>query len=301
MAAASGCQIARLLADLYWRAMTSRSTVLVDGLAFAESPRWHARRLWFSDMYAGRVCAVDETGRVESIVSVETRPSGLGWLPDGRLLVVSMTDRRVLCLDGHSLTLHADLARIATSHCNDMVVDQAGRAYVGNFGFGLHDGETPCFTRLALVEPDGHARIAADRMSFPNGTVLTPDGKTLVVAETFADRLTAFGVEPDGSLSGRRTFAQIDGLAPDGICLDANGGIWVGSPTGKAVLRILDGGEITDRIELGRPAFACMLGGADRRTLYICTASSSYPEKCRQRRDGRIEWLRVNIPGAGLP
>jgi sugar lactone lactonase YvrE len=288
-------------AVLYLPTMTCRSTVLIDRLAFPEAPRWHAGRLWLSDMVSGRVLAVDETARVESIVEVAAQPSGLGWLPDGRLLVVSMTDRRLLCLDGKTLRLHADLVQIASFHCNDMIVDAAGRAYVGNFGFDLHRGERPRIARLALVEPDGRVRVAADELWFPNGMVLTPDGRTLVVAETLADRLTAFQVEADGSLAARRVFAQLDGLAPDGICLDHEGGIWVASPTGKAVLRVLEGGAITDRIGLDRPAFACMLGGNDRRTLYVCTASTSFPDKCLRRRDGRIEWIRVPIPGAGLP
>lgn len=281
--------------------MTEPPQVLVDNLAFAEGPRWHDDRLWFSDMHSLGVFAVTANGRVDSVVRVPGQPSGLGWLPDGRLLVVSMTDRRVLRLDGSSLRLHADLARIASWHCNDMVVDVSGRAYVGNFGFDLYGGETPETTRLAVVEPDGLAAIAADGLSFPNGMAITPDGKTLVVAETFAHRLTAFDRAADGSLPARRVFANLPGLAPDGICLDAEGAVWAASPTGKAVVRVLAGGEVTDRIDLGRPAFACMLGGSDRRTLYVCTASTSYPAKCRQRRDGRIEWLRVRVPGAGLP
>lgn len=276
-------------------------SVLLDDLAFAEGPRWHDGRLWLSDMHSNRVLAVDENGSADVIAIVEQQPSGLGWLPDGRLLVVSMTDRRVLRFDGGTPVEHADLSKLASFHCNDMVVDSVGRAYVGNFGFDLHSGEAPRSTRLALVEPDGQTRVAAESLSFPNGSVITPDGKTLIVAETFAGVLTAFDVESDGSLSGRRVFASLDQAAPDGICLDAEGCVWVASPTGRAVLRVRDGGEVTDRIDVGRPAFACMLGGADRRTLYICTASTSFPVKCRERRDSRIEFIRVRTPGAGLP
>lgn len=281
--------------------MSDKPTILVDDLSFPEGPRWHAGRLWFSDMHGQRVFSVDEHGSTDTVAFVEAQPSGLGWLPDGRMLVVSMTDRRVLRLDGDALVLHADLAGIATWHCNDMLVDSSGRAFVGNFGFDLYGGEQPGPTRLAVVEPDGSARVAADELRFPNGMVITPDGSTLIVAETFADRLTAFTIGNDGSLSDRRAFASIPGSAPDGICLDAEGCVWAASPTGKEVLRVREGGEIAERIPLGRPAFACMLGGTDRRTLYICTASTSYPEKCRQRRDGRIEWVRVATPGVGLP
>jgi len=275
--------------------------VLLADLTFAESPRWHEGRLWLSDMYSGRVLAADENGRADVVARVEDQPSGLGWLPDGRLLVVSMTDRRVLRLDEGALVAHADLSAMVSSRCNDMVVDSVGRAYVGNFGFDLHGGEAPCTTRLAIVEPDGRARVGAESLSFPNGSAITPDGKTLIVAETFAGRLTAFDVEPDGSLSKRRVFADLEGAAPDGICLDAEGCVWAASPTVRAVLRVREGGEVTHRVDVGRPAFACMLGGADRQTLYICTASTSFPDKCRARRDGRVESVRVRTPGTGFP
>jgi sugar lactone lactonase YvrE len=182
-----------------------------------------------------------------------------------------------------------------------MVVDTRGRAYVGNFGFDLHGGADSALACLAVIEPDGRARVAAKDLSFPNGMVVSPDGGTLIVAETLASRLTAFDVSPDGSLSGRREFASLGAAMPDGICLDAEGCVWVASPTTREVLRVADGGKVTDRVDLGRPVFACMLGGADRRTLFACTASTSYPEKCRRRRDGRIEALRAAVSGAGLP
>jgi sugar lactone lactonase YvrE len=275
--------------------------VLLDDLTFPEGPRWYEGRLWFSDMYSSRVLAVDEGGSAEVVAMVEHQPSGLGWLPDGRLLVVSMTDRRVLRLDAGTLVEHADLSALVSSHCNDMVVDAVGRAYVGNFGFDLHGGEAPCTTRLVIAEPDGQARVVADALSFPNGSAITPDDRTLIVAETFADRLTAFDIAPDGSLSQRRVFANLEGVAPDGICLDAEECVWVASPTVRAVLRVREGGEVTHRVDVGRPAFACMLGGVGRQTLYICTASTSFPDKCRRRRDGRVESVRVRIPGTGLP
>ena len=279
----------------------TRPNVLLDGLRFPEGPRWHEDRFWFSDMHAGRVIALSMDGTVETIVEVEGEPSGLGWLPDGRLLVVSMQDRRLLRLDLDGLTEVADLSSLASFHCNDMVVDAQGRAYVGNFGFDLHKEETPIGANLILVHPDGRAQIAAKDLRFPNGTVITPDGKILIVGESFGGCLTAFDVAEDGSLHNRRLWAQLEGAVPDGICLDEEGAIWVASPVGTGgVLRVREGGEVTDRIEVEHEAFACMLGGPDRRTLFICTAPDSDPAKTGDRR-GRIEMVEVDVPGAGLP
>ncbi len=292
-------------------------TVLLDGLTFPEGPRWRDGRLFFSDMHDGKVLAVDLEGRVETIATVVGEPSGLGWLPDGRLLVVSMQDRRLLRLDPDGLHEVADLSKLATFHCNDMVVDAKGRAYVGNFGFDLHAGppvaidgdavaeitEKATFHKAEIVrvDPDGSARVVADDLSFPNGTVITPDGRTLVVGESFAARLTAFDVAADGSLSNRRVWAKLEKAVPDGICLDAEGAIWVASPVSAEVLRVHEGGHVSQRIQVATQAFACMLGGADRRTLFICTALDSQPDACRAKRGGRIEMVRVDAPGAGLP
>jgi sugar lactone lactonase YvrE len=277
-------------------------TVLLDDLAFPEGPRWRDGRLFFSDMHDGKVLAVDLEGCVETIATVVGEPSGLGWLPDGRLLVVSMQDRRLLRLDPDGLHEVADLSKLATFHCNDMVVDAKGRAYVGNFGFDLHV-EKPDFRKAEIVrvDPDGSARVVADDLAFPNGTVITPDGRTLVVGESFAARLTAFDVAADGSLSSRRVWAKLEKAVPDGICLDAESAIWVASPVSAEVLRVHEGGRVSQRIPVATQAFACMLGGADRRTLFICTALDSHPEQCRAKRSGRIEMVRVDVPGAGLP
>jgi len=276
------------------------TTVLLDGLAFAESPRWHDGKLWFSDMHAHRVMTVDLDGKAETIVEVPGQPSGLGWLPDGRLLVVSMTDRRLLRLDAAGLVEVADLHELASYHCNDMVVDQQGRVYVGNFGF---DFMTQPFApaELILVTPDGNARVVADNMAFPNGTVITPDGHTLIVGETYSARLTAFQIEPDGSLTRRRLWAQLKQAVPDGICLDADGAIWVASPMSAEVLRVREGGEVTHRIKVSTQAYACMLGGPERRTLFVLTAETSEPDKARARPSGRVEVVEVDVPGAGLP
>jgi sugar lactone lactonase YvrE len=280
--------------------MILETTVLIDGLAFPEGPRWHDGKLWFSDMHSHRVMTVDLEGNTETIVEVPGQPSGLGWLPDGRLLVVSMTDRRLLRLDPGGLTEVADLSGLATHHCNDMVVDRQGRAYVGNFGFDFLEQEfAPA--EIVLVTPDGRARIVADQMAFPNGSVITPDDRTLIVGETFGNRLTAFDIEPDGSLTGRRVWAQIDPALPDGICLDAENAVWVATPLSGEVIRVREGGEITDRVKVSTQAFACMLGGADRRTLFVLTAESMNPDEARSMSSGRIETARVNVPGAGLP
>ena len=277
-------------------------TPLLDGLTFTEGPRWHDGRLWFSDFYTQRVLATTPDGKVETIVEVPSRPSGLGWLPDGTLLVVSMLDRRLLRVEDGATRPHADLSAIATAPCNDMVVDGRGRAYVGNFGFDRHRGEPPRAAALARVDPDGTVTRAAENLEFPNGTVITPDGRTLVVAETMGQRLTAFDVAADGALGRRRTWAALDGVFPDGICLDADGAIWVSDARGPHLLRVREGGAIERRISTGpgRHAFACMLGGADRRTLYVCTCTGSGPAMA-DKRDGRIETVHVDVPGAGLP
>ncbi len=274
---------------------------LVDGLTFAEGPRWHEGKLWFSDFYSHRVLTLDGEGRIETIVEVPGRPSGLGWMPEGKLLVVSMLDRRLLRLDTGGLETVADLGHLASGPCNDMVVDGAGRAYVGNFGFDRHQGEAERTTCLVRVDPDGSSRAVADGLLFPNGTAITPDGTTLIVAETFANRLTAFHIEADGGLTGRRTFAQFDDVFPDGICLDAEGAVWIADPRGKRLVRVFDGGRIARTISTGeRGSYACMLGGDDRRTLYVCTNVDSGPAAAATQY-GQIDAVRVTVPGAGLP
>ncbi|MBW2280854.1 MAG: SMP-30/gluconolactonase/LRE family protein [Deltaproteobacteria bacterium] len=275
---------------------------LLDDLCFPEGPRWHEGRLWFSDMHDHKVRAVDAGGRAETIVDLgERRPSGLGWTPDGRLLVVSMVDRRLLRLDPDGLVEVADLTGLAPFHCNDMVVDSQGRAYVGNFGFDLDARETPRSTALVRVDPDGSTRVAADDLSFPNGAVITPDGSTLIVGETFGARLTAFDVATDGGLSNRRVWAQLEGAVPDGIALDAEGQIWVASPVSAEVLRVREGGQVTERVRVETQAFACMLGGEAGTTLFICTAANSDPEETAATRSGRIETVEVDAPHSGLP
>jgi sugar lactone lactonase YvrE len=215
--------------------------------------------------------------------------------------VVSMTDRKLMRLDRDGLKTVADMTKLAPFDCNDMVVDAHGRAYVGNFGFDLHKNEKPRGTTLVMVEPNGPARIVAEDMLFPNGTVITPDGKTMIVGESFGRRLTAFDISADGSLTNRRVWAELGNSVPDGICLDAENAVWVACATGSEVIRVKQGGEVTERIKVETDAFACMLGGPDGRTLFIATAPNSDPEKCRATRGGRIETTHVEVPHAGLP
>ncbi|MCC7413938.1 MAG: SMP-30/gluconolactonase/LRE family protein [Gammaproteobacteria bacterium] len=281
--------------------MNESPRLLVDGLVFPEGPRWRDGRLWFSDMLAGKVMTVDLDGNTETVVEVPGWPSGLGWLPDGRLLVVSMNDRQLLRLDPQGPVQAADLAPLTTFICNDMVVDTAGRAYVGEVGFDVHGGAPFQPAKLVLVTPQGLARVVDADMAVPNGSVITPDGRTLIVAESFADRLTAFDIGADGSLSGKRLWATAEGLGPDGICLDAGGAIWVASPMKGEIVQIREGGEVLRRIATG-PAtmpLAVMLGGPDRRTLFICRGP--HPNEAVQARLGRIEVMPVEVPGAGLP
>jgi sugar lactone lactonase YvrE len=280
--------------------------VVLEGLAFGEGPRWRDGRLWFSDMHAHVVQTFDpNSGVTETIAKVPGAPSGLGWDPDGALLIVSMDDRHLLRLTNDtSVEEVADLSGYTAHPINDMVVSESGTAYIGSFGFDLHAGETPGNTVLLAVDRDGSHRIAADDMAFPNGMVITPDGSTLVVGESFGGRLTAFTIGVDGSLSDRRVWADLGGGGrfPDGICLDAENCVWVASPGTRECLRVREGGEIVASVSTGdRLAIACMLGDDDRRSLYILTSKGLDPEKARELRTGRLERVRVDVPGAGLP
>lgn len=291
---------------------------VATGFTFLEGPRWHDGRLWCSDFYTHRVMSIDADGRATTECEVPRQPSGLGWLPDGRLLVVSMKDQRVLRreTDG-SLVTHADLSGIATSLCNDMVVDARGRAWVGNFGFDLMNDGPIATTALACVQPDGTASLAAEGLYFPNGSMITPDGRTLIVCETFGNRISAFDIGADGGLGPRRDWAVFDDLPPlgvapstlgrrtvaaDGAVLDAEDCVWSADAAGRRVIRVAEGGEILASIPtdpLG--VFACMLGGDDRRTLYLCVAPDSVPRKREAAREAQLWATTVDVPGAGWP
>jgi len=276
--------------------------LVADQLAFPEAPRWHDGKLWFADMLDGAVLCARDGGDVERVAEVPGQPSGLGWLPDGRLLVVSMRDRRLLYAGPEGLGEVADLSALAPCHCNDMVVDGVGRAYVGNFGFDLPGRTAPAPTGLVLVAPGEPPRIVADGLLFPNGCVVTPDGATLIVAETFGARLTAFSIAADGSLYGRQTWAALPGRAPDGICLDAEGAVWVASPPTREVVRVVRGGAVTHRVATAAQAIACTLGGTERRELFVVSGHVSFDAaKARSRRSGRIESLSAPFAGAGWP
>ncbi|MCH2187737.1 SMP-30/gluconolactonase/LRE family protein [Myxococcota bacterium] len=241
---------------------TIHTTTLLGDLAFGEGPRWREGLLWFSDMHSQKVLTVDLAGRRSEVCSVENDPSGLGWLPDGRLLVVSMRNRQLLRQepDGQ-LAVHADLSAWASFHCNDMVVNRQGQAYVGHFGWDLHGGGTPCLAQLLRVDPDGTIQLAADGLDFPNGSVITPDGRTLIVAETMGRRLTAFDIESDGRLTHRRVWAEFEALLPDGIALDADGGSGSPPQSAMAVFELSRGGKsrIAWRSSV-RPMRACSEG-----------------------------------------
>ncbi|HEX2808457.1 MAG TPA: SMP-30/gluconolactonase/LRE family protein [Kineosporiaceae bacterium] len=275
-------------------------------LSFGEAPRWREGRLWFSDFYRRAVYAVGLDG--SKVVDVPDQPSGLGWLPDGRLLVVSMKDRRVLRLEpGGGLVEHTDLSGLATFHANDMLVDASGAAWVGNFGYDLYadlrarelavmlGDESAGQAVLARVGSDGVVSRAADDLRFPNGMALLDGGRTLVVAETLRLQLTAFDVADDGTLGGRRVYAGLGQLfvAPDGICADPGGGVWVANALGPRVLRVADGGRVTDTVTTTQPAFACALGGDDRRTLFVMTAPSSEPWDVEGKTLAKIETANV--------
>jgi sugar lactone lactonase YvrE len=276
--------------------------VLAEGFRFLEGPRWRGDRLWMSDMFGEKVhtIALDET--VETVAEVPGRPSGLGFLPDGTPLIVSMTDRRLLRLENGGLTSHAELGPLVTGDLNEMLVDARGRAYVGNFGFDLFGGADVRNANLVMVDQAGEARVVAEEFEFPNGTVILPGGEVLVVAETWGHRLTAFDIAPDGGLSGRRVFADLGEYGPDGICLDQEGGIWISAFNHCEFLRILEGGTITHRIAAGeRHAVACQLGGEDGRTLFCLTMEGAFKDVFAGTSNARVEVATVEVPGAGSP
>lgn len=285
------------------------------GLYFGEAPRWHDGRLWFSDFYANKVYSLEPDGSLKAELELDDRPSGLGWMPDGSLLVVKMEAREVWRrFPDDRFELHADLREHSTHLCNDMVVDAQGRAYVGNFGFDLDAAirergvqaviaDHPT-TPLALIHPDGSVVSAAgdERFSFPNGMVITPDGKTLITAETMGGRLTSFHIGKDGTLVDRQQWAMVFPRVPDGICLDSEGAIWIANPTAPECVRIAQGGEVLDVVETGElNAFACMLGGDEGRDLFVCAAPTSNAQIAAQEPKGQIMRARVEVARAGRP
>jgi sugar lactone lactonase YvrE len=296
--------------------MSHEISVVLTGMAYLECPRWHDDRIWVADFYQHQVVSATADGqdlRVEA--EVPQQPSGQGWLPDGRLLVVSMRDRTLLRRepDGE-LVVHADLADHVTGHPNDMVVDAQGRAYVGNFGFDLLAGEDIAPGALLRVDPDGTITQVAQDLWFANGSVITDDG-VLLVDETFGNRVSAFDIEPDGSLANRRTWAAFGELppraltdalpaiavAPDGCALDAEGALWIADGLNGRAIRVREGGEIVDEVTPGTGVFACGLGGPDGRTLFLC-AAPDFDERARAAaREAQLLSTRVEVPHAGRP
>jgi sugar lactone lactonase YvrE len=287
--------------------MSREISTIVTGMSYLEGPRWHDQRIWFSDFYTGRVYSAAEDGSdLRTEAEVPQQPSGLGWLPDGRLL------RREA--DG-TLACHADLSGYLGGHLNDMVVDSRGRVYAGEFGFDLMGGADLKPAGLLRVDPDGTVTKVAEDMWFPNGSVITEDG-TLLVDETFGNRVSAFDITADGALANRRTWAKFGELpsdtelgkllgqvvvAPDGCCLDADGAMWIADGLAGRVIRVRQGGEIVDEIQTGTGVFACMLGGSDGRTLFICAAPDFQEEARKNAREASLMTARVDTPRAGLP
>jgi sugar lactone lactonase YvrE len=296
---------------------TRELTTVVDGMTFTECPRWRDGRLFFADFYTYRVMSVVPGRDPEEVASVPQQPSGLGWLPDGRMLVVSMRDRKVLRQEqSGELVEHADLSQVATGHVNDMVVAPSGIAYAGNFGFDLMAGEPFKATALARIDPDGSVSAASEPLMFPNGSAITPDGSTLIISESFGNRMSAFDIGADGSLGPRRDWAALGppptttdaaealggvAFAPDGMCLDADGAVWVADAVGNRVIRLAEGGEILDEIPAGEGCYACMLGGDDGTTLFMCVAPDFHEDARKAAREARIVSATVDVPHAGTP
>ncbi len=275
---------------------------LLTGLAFGESPRWHEDRLWFSNWGAQEVVAVDLEGKSEVIVRVPSFPFSIDWLPDGRLLLTSGRSGLLLRRepDGELLT-HADLTSLSGGW-NEIVVDGRGNAYLNGGGFDLLAGEAFAPGIVALVTSDGSARQVADGIAFPNGMAVTPDNKTLIVAESYAKRLTAFDIEASGSLSNRRGWADLGDGVPDGICIDAEGAVWYGDVPNKRCVRVREGGEVLQTIDLDRGCFACMLGGVDNRTLFMMAAEWGGPAAMAEApRTGQVLTAQAPTPHAGWP
>ena len=275
---------------------------LLTGLAFGESPRWYNGRLWFSDFGAQEVVAVDLSGKKEVIAHVPGAPMGLGFLPDGRLLIVSMRDGLLLRREHNGkLVVHADLSKLSPYPWSDLVVDGQGNAYIGNLGFNFPEGEfAPGI--LALVTPDGSVQQVADGCTFANGMVVTPDNSTLILAETYGHRLTAFDIDATGHLANRRVWADLSDGSPDGICLDAENAVWYADVPARQCIRVRQGGERVQTIDLDRGCFACMLGGVERRTLFLMAAE--YPPTSwgpEAKRSGQVLTTRASAPGVGWP
>src|SRR3954454_22730649 len=272
------------------------------GLVLGESPRWHDGRLWVSDWGAGEILAMDLDGRSEVVARIEGLPFCFDWLPDGRMLIVSGREGRLLRLEADgSLVAHADLTELAPPPWNDIVVDGRGNAYVGNTGFDFPGGEFAPGS-VALIAPDGSMRPVADDVAFPNGVAVTPDNATLILAESYGKRLTAWDIAADGGLSGRRVWADLGDGVPDGICIDREGAVWYGDVPNKRCVRVREGGEVLATVELDRGCFACMLGGPDGTTLFVVAPEWRGPSDIASKAGtGLVVAVDAPAPHAGRP
>lgn len=276
-------------------------TVVHTGVDFGEGPRWHDERLWFSDFYRQGIFSIGVDGERREL-AVDDQPSGLGWMPDGTLLYVSMTAKRVMAVaPGGESVVHADLSQIATHFCNDMVVSVDGHAYVGNFGFDLENQAPFEAAYLAHIAPDGEVRRVEHPLAFPNGSVIAPDGSTLIVGETFGGQYTAFDLDDDGHPVNPRIWAAVPGASPDGCALDADGAIWMSDFVGQRFARVHEGGEVSAEIPVDGAAVACMLGGPDGRTLYGFVSPGSHPDEVAGKGLTKIVTVEVDTPRAGCP
>lgn len=283
--------------------------VVRRGLSFGESPRWRGGALWYSDFFDNDVHVLGDDGDVV-VLTIDDEPSGIGWLPDGRLVVVAMSTHRILAVsDDAAVRVHADLAAFGGVRTNDMVVDASGLAYTGRWGFDIHgalatygqDGMASAplpSTVLVCSGLDGKSRVVADGLFFPNGMALTADGRTLLVAESVKGRITAFSRTPDGDLADRRTWADLrdDAVAPDGVALDAEGALWVANAAAPECVRVGPDGRVLERVRFRQPCFGCALGGPTGDVLFATTAPSSNPLLATKLRAGLIEAVRVQVP-----
>ena len=291
--------------------------VIGSGLSYLEGPRWHDGRIWVSDFYTHRILSFAADGAMTVEAEIDDQPSGMDWLPDGSLVVAAMRSRTVrrIAADG-SQSVYADLSELATWHLNDLIVDAGGNTYVGNFGFDLMNGGDPSRATVVCIDLQGKARVVVEDAYFPNGAVITPDGATMIMAESFAQRLTAFDLGEDGSLTNRRVWAAFGeeptadtleamlaqvATAPDGITLDAEGCVWFADGFGQRLVRAREGGEIVEEIPTEEPVFACMLGGESGRTLYVCSAPSFAEAEASTNHRARLLAYEVDVARAGRP
>lgn len=277
--------------------------ILSDGFTFLEGPRWHGNRLWLSDMWGKTVYTLSASGKRTKIATLDNRPSGISFLPDGRVVVVSMADRKLMLVDTNGTTsTYADLSGYVSHDINDTVADRDGNIYVGNFGYDLLNHAEPKTADLVMVTPKRELRVVARDLQFPNGAVITPDGSTLIIAETFGAKLTAFDRAADGTLSNRRVWAELGERTPDGICLDASGAIWVSSFMTGEFVRVKEGGAVLDIITCpGKRAVACNLGGEEGRTFFALTFAGELDDVASGKQLAAVEVCRVVVGAAGSP